>query len=70
MTSKEKLKLAKRIGRHPAPPVQLTTPVLTPVEKAILRRRLRADKLLQKTAKRLLGQESVLRTLPCSDVVN
>jgi hypothetical protein len=80
MTKKEMMKLARRIARHPAP-VHLTTEQLgeamartvremTPVQKALLRRRLRDDKLLAKTAKRLMGQKSVLRTLPCSDKVH
>ena len=76
----ERLALAKRIARHPAP-VHLTTEQraeaaiqtvqqMSPEEKALLRRRLRDDKLLAKTAKRLMGQKSVLRTLPCSSKVN
>jgi hypothetical protein len=80
MTKKEMMKLAKRISKH-KPPVHLTTEQLaeaaiqtvkqmTPVEKALLRRRLNRDVLLQKTARRLRRCADVVRDMKCDHRVN
>jgi hypothetical protein len=80
MTSKEKLALAKRIAKHTAPGIHLTTEQLgeamiqtvkqmNPVEKLQLRRSLNKS-LLTKTAARLQRSKDVLRDMKVSPTVN
>jgi hypothetical protein len=75
MTNAEKGALARRIAKHKAPPIHLTTEQLgeamirtvkqmNPVEKMQLRRRLNRE-LLTKTARRLQRCEDVLIGMKC-----
>lgn len=79
MTRNEMLRLARRIAKHKAPPIHLTTEQLgeamirtvkhmNPVEKLKLRRSLRKSvdrTLLTKTAKRLQRCTDVLIGMKC-----
>jgi hypothetical protein len=80
MTRHEYMRLARRIAKHKAPPIHLTTEQLgevmiqtvkqmSPVEKMQLRRQLDRS-LLTKTARRLQRCKDVLRDLKCSPTVN